>query len=279
LISRGKYPLALLTIAVMLVITPSIEEDIIARASCQSFGIEGTVGTSYGLTPYRRNIVHTVETNEPDPSAGNNGQSLVQPYLADETNEWGPHVALRVLIDSFSIGVSAQFHERSRIKIHHQGTSLISQRRQRPDGTYDDAGVEYVPLDEPQTIVSRQRNRGSLFVGALQGGWRWQVPIQIPSFSLFVPLEAGVTMIYVSEPAEPIVFGLRAETGLGGAYDLSENFALRAGGMFGALATIEYNRLEDATRRAEIVGQGTGASLFSSLIQGTLEIGVLFRVR
>ncbi len=275
----GKYLFSTLTLAVCGLFAPTSGEDWVASAHAQSFGIEGTIGTSYGLTPYRRNIVHTIETNEPDPSAGNNGQSLVQPYLADETNEWGPHVALRVLIDSFSIGASAQFHERSRIRIHHQGTSLISQRRQRPDGTYDDAGVEYVPLEEPQQVVSRQRNRGSLFVGALQGGWRWQIPMQIPSFSLFVPLEAGVTMIYVSEPAEPIVFGLRAETGLGGTYDLSENFALRAGGMFGALATIEYNRLEDATRRAEIVGQGTGAALFSSLIQGTLEIGVLFRVR
>ena len=248
-------------------------------ARAQSFGIEGMVGTSYGLTPYRRNTVYVIETNEPDPSAGSDGLSLVQPYLADETNEWGPHIALRVLIDSFSIGASAQFHARSRLTIHHQGTSLISQRRQRPDGTYDDAGVEYVPLDETQQVASRQRNRGSLFVGALQGGWRWTLPVQIPSFTLFVPLEAGVTMIYVSEPAEPVVFGLRAETGLGAAYDLSENFALRAGGMFAASSTIEYNRLEDATRRAEIVGQGTGAALFSSIVQGTLELGILFRVR
>ena len=237
------------------------------------------MGQSQGLTPYQRNIVYTSDTNEPDPDPNAQGRSLVRPYLADESNGWGPHVALRMLVDSFSVSLAAQWHAREQLTVHHEGSSLISQRRQRPDGSYDDAGVDYTPLDEEELIPARQRNRGDLFVSSLQGGWRWQFIQDWEGFSVFVPMEAGLVLVYISEPARPIVFGLRAEAGLGVSYKLTDTFSLRTSATLSALGTLEYNPLEDATRRAEITGSSTASSLFSSMIQSTLDFGLIFRVR
>ncbi len=251
-------------------------------ASAQDrFGVEFGIGQSYGLTSYRKDVVYAEETSTPDPSPDPSvsGEPLVQPYLADETNGWGTHIALRLIIDNFSVGLSTQWHPREELRLHHQGTELISQRRRRPDGTYDDSGVTYDEIDE-QLVRARQRSRSTLFVAALQGGWRppW-LSYAFAGFEIFVPIEAGITMVSISEPALPTVFGARIETGVGLAYALSDSFRLVGSARTGALATIQYNRLEDATRRAQVTGRSTEGAFFSTLLQETIELGVVFWVR
>lgn len=260
-----------------LVISLSMLAAALPAAAQQRLRVEATVGQSTGLTSYRRDVLYAQETAEPDPDPALDGAGLVQPYLADETNTWGAHLALRLLIDQFIVGISTQWHLRDQLVLHHQGDTLLSQKRQRPNGSWDDAGVDYAPLEQERVITSRQRNRGLLFVGTLAGGWCFEF-FEDP-FTLRLPLTLGVTMVNIAEPAQPYVFGLKAEAGAGASYRFTENFALTGGARLGALGTIEYNAYADAARRAQLTGRGTEAALFSTLVQASLELGVMFIVR
>ena len=249
-----------------------------ARAQ-QRFGLELGVGQSNGLTSYRRDVVYAQPTNQPnpDPDPELAGQPLYQPYLADERNGWGPGLSLRLLIGAFEIGLSAQLHDRSQLRLHHQGTSLISERRRRPDQTWDDSGIDYIELDEPREVLSRQRNRGDLLVASLLGGWRLE--FDYDPFTLFFPVTFGLAMVNITEQAQPFVFGFKAGAGAGASYRLSESFALTGSGRLGLLGTIEYDPWDDAARRAALTGRSTPAALISTLVQGTVELGVTFWVR
>lgn len=240
---------------------------------------EITVGQSTGLTPYMRDVIDTQDSSEfdPNPDPDFAGTPLLQTYLADESNGWGSHIRARLRLGDYLIAASAQFHPRSQLVRHHKATTLESRSRLRPDGTFDDAGVEYTELEEKETVAAGQRNRGVLFVSSLQGGYSLEYNIE--PFTLSVPFTAGLCMVNISEPAMPYAFGLRATTGLDGQYKLADNFAVTANFGLSALATMEYQNRQDAARRASLTGQGTSNALFSSLVQSWLEVGVVFIIR
>lgn len=240
---------------------------------------ELTVGQAAGLTSYMRNVIDTQASSEfdPNPDPDFAGTPLLQTYLADETNGWGSHIRARLKLGDYLIAASAQFHPRGQLIRHHRATTLESRARLRPDGTLDDAGVEYTALEEKETVTARQRNRGALFVSSLQGGYSFEYNIE--PFTLSVPLTAGLCMVNISEPAMPYAFGLRATTGIDGQYKLADNFAVSANFGLSALATMEYQDRQDAARRASLTGQGSSAALFSTLVQSWLEVGVVFIIR
>ena len=248
-----------------------------ATASAQQdFAIDLQVGQSTGLTPYLRDVVYVSPTSQPDPQLP--GEALVQPFLADEINGWGTHIAARFHVNDLILEASAQLHSRSEYVLHHRGQEAISQTRRRPQGSYEDAGVSYTPLDERREVIATERNRGALLIASLAGGWQYRV-VQGEGLEVALPMTLGLAIAHISEPARPYRFGTRLSLGAQASYRFAENFALTSGLRLSGVITSQYNNQEDAYRRVQIRGGSTLQALTSSTIQLTLDIGLRFIVR
>lgn len=242
----------------------------------QNFGIDINIGQATGLTPYQRNVVYATSTTEPDPELP--GEALRKPFLADESNGWGTHMAMRFHVNDLLLELNAQWHPRTQYVLHHESDDRLSRTEQRASGSYDDGGITYTPLDETRTVPALERNRGTLLIASLSGGWQYNA-LSIDPIDLFIPITVGLALTHINEPSQPFKFGAKVATGTYLSYRFAENFALGGGVKFAAIVTSQYKNKQDAYRRAKIRNESTLQALTSSLIQTTLEFGLTFIVR
>lgn len=242
----------------------------------QNFGIDINIGQATGLTPYQRNVVYTTSTTQPDPERP--GEPLLEPFLADETNGWGTHLAMRFHVNNLLLELNAQWHPRTQYVLHHESDELISSTEQRPVGSYDDGGITYTPLAETRTVQAIERNRGSLLIASISGGWQYNA-LSIDPIDLFIPLTAGLALAHINEPSQPYKFGAKFTAGPYLSYRFADNFALGGGVKFATIITSQYKNKEDAYRRAQIRNENTLQTITSSMVQTTLEFGLTFIVR
>lgn len=250
----------------------------------QRFAVELMFGQTTGLTPYQRDVVFMQTTGEVDAT----GTALARPYLADELNSWGNQLGMRFLIGDMEVGLSIHTMTRDQLKLNWRGDRTIQVTRQRPDGSVDDSGVSYTARPAgtedgsdiwlPQTTRVSQRGRGSLMVGVFGGGKRFELWRQ-KRWRLFAPAGGGVALTHITEDAMPYKLGLQVEGGLGAEFDLAENIAISASGRLMALGTMSYGRRDDASRRAEIVGEGTVNTLFASMLYTNLGVSLIYSIR
>ena len=241
----------------------------------QNFAISLNLGQSTGLTAYQRDVVYTSPTSEPDPALA--GQALLEPFLADESNDWGTQLAVRLHVNALFLDLNAQWHTRNQYTLHHRSDDRISRTRQRPSGSYDDAGITYTAMEE-STIPAIERNRGSLLFANLQAGWRYRA-LDLDPFFVYIPVAFGMSLAHILEPARPYKVGAKLSSGSTLQYHFAENFALSAGVQLSWIVTPQYKDREDAYRRAELRGASTFQAMTSSMVQATLDLGLVFIVR
>ncbi len=242
----------------------------------QNFAIDVNLGQSTGLTSYQRNVVYATSATEPDPERP--GETLLEPFLADENNTWGTHIAMRFHVNDLLLELNAQWHPRTQYILHHESNELISSTERRPVGSYDDGGITYTPLDETRTVPAIERNRGTLLIASLAGGWQYTA-LSIEPVELVIPITAGLAIAHINEPSQPYRFGIKLSAGPYLSYRFAENFALGGGLKLSGVATSQYKNKEDAYRRAQIRNETTLQTITSSMIQTTFEFGLTFIVR
>jgi hypothetical protein len=244
------------------------------RASAQElFGLSVQVGRTNTLTPYRRNVVLAEATSEFDAQ----GSPLVRPSLVDEEHAWDTSFGIEVLLDRLEFGLKIISLPRTSVLRHHEGTSLISRRRERADGTFDDAGVIYRPIDPPETRRVAPRGRGDLLIVTLNAGRRFY--LYEDAFTVFIPVGGGFALTNVDDPGLPYRFGLDLYTGLGGSYKLSKNIEIGLLTRLTFVATFEYEPGGDAARRGAALGESTMAALFSTTLLPELAFTFTYIVR
>ena len=249
-----------------------------AQAQAQeTFSLELDVGRNTGLSSYRDSIVHVEDSGVPDPDPAAGGRSLYRPYLADEQYSWGSFVGLRVVLNQIEVGLGAQWFTRDAITLRYRSEDLLARRRLRSDGTLDDRGVQYEPMEQPRAVRTVQRGRGDLALYTLGGGRRWSWTFG--RTTLFVPVGLGLAVAHIDEPNHPYALGLQAYTAAGGSFQLSPNFALGAQARVMALGTLQYDRLDDAARHAAVTGGGSAAALTSTMLHSALHLSLIYIVR
>lgn len=242
----------------------------------QNFAISVNLGQSTGLTSYQRDVVYTSPTSEPDPALP--GQALLEPFLADESNDWGTQLSMRLHVNALFLDLNAQWHARNQYTLHHRSDDRLSRTRQRPSGSYDDAGITYTSMEQESTIPAIERNRGSLLFANLQGGWRYRA-LDLDPFFVYIPVAFGLSLAHILEPARPYKVGAKLSSGSTLQYHFAENFALSAGVQLSWIVTPQYKNREDAYRRTELRGASTFQAMTSNMVQATLDVGLVFIVR
>ncbi|MEM1347209.1 MAG: hypothetical protein AAGI01_01545 [Myxococcota bacterium] len=242
-----------------------------------AFAIQLSGGVGGGLGAYRRNVVELEDTGIPNPttSAGN----LQRAYLVDESASSSLAFDLTVIIDALSVSTSLKTLGRERVTRVMQGSddTLLAIERQRPDGTVDDRGVRYAPLDPPQSVPVGQA-LSSLIVLRLEGLYR--VPVAASGrLSVVAPVGGGAALVHIPEPTLPFRLGVSVRAGLDVSYRVSSFFAIGANANMGALATFSYDDREDVARRATIRGRSSASALFSTLVDAAAHLNLTFIVR
>lgn len=239
----------------------------------QRFGIEIQAGQNIGLTSYKQNIIVVEDSTVTDI----NGEQEYQPYLANEETNWGGHLVARLLINDFEVSLSGQWYTRDRLTIHHKGQQTLPRNRRRPDGSFDDSGVDYIKLETPRVREAPSRGRGNLFVATASGGYRWTFYDAL--FQMYVPVGLGVSLVSIQEDSQPLLLGGQLHAGLGASYKLSENLALSASARLHGLLSFHYGDVSDAARRAQQVNEGTEEALFSSMWSTSGMVGIVYIIR
>ncbi|MFW5966886.1 MAG: hypothetical protein ACOCV2_05175 [Persicimonas sp.] len=241
-----------------------------AHADPPDFGIEVEGMTGLGLSPYLRNSVRT-ETEETA-----EGERL-RPYLVDEATGVGNGARARLVASNIAAGLGLRWFELPEERIHHRGLDTISPDRRRPDGTVDDAGVDYEPLRPVDENPIPEEARDTLLVFGLDGEYRFFWSGEV--LDVFVPVGGGLVLTHVTREAAPFRLGLEASSGLGVQFDLADGFALMASGRLHALATPHYGRRSDAAYRSATIGETTEAAYFSTLAYASANLAVQFQIR
>jgi hypothetical protein len=247
-----------------------------ARADAEppQFGVEVGVGTALGLSPYLRNEVLT----EPDPSTTDaSGRSWLLPSLADVETGGATAVSLRLVASNIAAGLSFKWFDLPAYEIHHRGDRLIPPNRRRADGSVDDSGVEYQPIEPPIEQAIPERVRNSLMIIGLGGDYRFHWPGE--AFDVFVPVGAEVVLTHVTRPAGPYRLGLGASSGVGATFSLGGRLSLVLDARLHALATGHYGRRSDSARRSAAIGESTEAAFFSTLTYASANLALQFKIR
>lgn len=235
------------------------------------------VGQTRGLTAYRNDIAYVEDTTTVDPDPAANGQSLYQPYLADEAYNWSTLFGLQLNFGALDVELLAQWFARDRITLHHRGDRLLGRRRLRSDNSIDDEGVTYTPLDEPISKRLVSRTRGELSVMSVMAGYRLNKTYD--RVSLFVPVGGGLSLAHIGEPNHPYVAGVQVYAGVGTSVALSKTLSLGLVGRLFALATVEYDRVDDASRHAQATGGATSDAFFSTMLHTGIQASLIYVVR
>ncbi len=233
-----------------------------SNASAQPrFGIEASVGQSIGVTTYVDNAVY-VQDN--------------QPFIADENADSGISLALTFVFTRVEVGLDLRWFSRDSVTVNYAGTENLPEGRIRPDGSVDDAGIQYEAV-EPITL-NVARGRGSLFVGSLFAGYRFYL-YDGESVQFYVPAVGGLVMTHVQEDSLEYEFGLTANTGIGMSVDVSSPVAIFATTRLHGLVTPTYGRQTDASRAATKTGETTFSATMDSFIFASLTLGIQFAIR
>lgn len=243
----------------------------------QAFQVMVNIGQNRGLTSYRNDAAYVESTTTVDPDPAANGQSLYQPYLADEDYNWGTLLGLQLNFGVLDVELLAQWFARDRITLHHKGDRSLGRRRLRSDNSIDDEGVTYTPLDAPISKRLVSRTRGELSVISLMAGYRLSKTYD--RVSLFVPVGGGLSLAHISEPNQPYVAGVQLYGGVGTSVSLSKTISVGIVGRLFALATFEYDRIDDASRHAQATGGATGDAFFSTMLHTGIQASVIYVVR
>lgn len=243
----------------------------------QTFQVMVNLGQNRGLTSYRNDIAYVENTTRLDPDPDANGQSLYQPYLADEAYNWGTLLGVQLNFGALDVELLAQWFARDRVTLNYKGDRLIGRRRLRSDNTVNDEGVEYTPLEEPISKRIVSRTRGELSVVSLMAGYRLSKTYD--RVSVFVPVGGGLSLAHISEPNHPYVGGVQLYGGLGTSVSLSKTLSIGVVGRLFALATFEYDRVDDASRHALATGAGTADAFFATMVHTGIQASLIYVVR
>jgi hypothetical protein len=251
------------------------------NASAQpKFGFEVEGGRNVGLTPYLRNIV--VAERELLGDSFDETRPF-RPYLGDEESGWGTHLELRFITRGIYGSLSVRWFSIDESTVHHRGylpnhdDNTLRSTRVRPDGTVDDAAVDYRPLEGNIPIPLSEPDAANLLVLGLNGGYRFYVyegPVDI-----FLPVGGGLVLTHVTRPREPWRPGLEARAGVGAAFKFSSLLSLVVQSQIHGMATAAYGRRSDSARRAAETGGGTGAAFFSTMIYPSFDVSLRFTIR
>lgn len=225
------------------------------------FAVEVSAGQNVGLTPYVDNVV------------------LLQgerPVLVDELPGTGAAFDLHFLFSNWLVGGSVRFFDRETIRIHHRGTEDLPDNRIRPDGSIDDAGVDYEPI-EPIRSPTPIARPGDLLVVDFGTAYRFYA-LDGP-FSVFFPVSAAFVGVKVLETNRPTILGLRGGLGAGASIAVAPPFALFVQGSAEGLITPAYRGMADTARTSHAAGEGTEKAVVSTMAYGSALIGIQFTVQ
>lgn len=251
------------------------------RADAQPrFGVEVEVGRNAGLTPYLANVVYSEAEIL---GRGYTGGESFRPYLADERSGWGSGLGARIVTDGFQAGAKVRWYTIDTAVVHHRGDldgrpdDQLRASRVRPNGTVDDAGVDYRKLREPLTIDLGPTNRSSLVVVGLGGGYR--IPIVDDPFRVFAPVGGELRLAFVTRRAAPLRPGLGVKSGIGAAFDVVDSVAIVVKTGVDGLATPAYWNRTDQARRVDQLDGTTEGALFSTQLAATFDLAFQFKIR
>lgn len=245
-----------------------------ARAEPPQFGVEVEGSSGAGLTPYLRN---EVRTEEDQTETDDQDRYRLRPFLVDEQTGVGNGASARLVASNITAGLSLQWFELPEERVHHRGDETISPDRVRPDGTVDDSGVAYDPVDPPTEDPVAESARDTLLVFGLGGDYRFTWTGEMVDF--FIPAGGGLVLTHVTRDASPFRLGAQLASGLGARLDLGAGLALVASGKLHALATPHYGRRSDAAYRSATIGESTESAYFSTLLYGTANLALQFQIR
>lgn len=226
------------------------------------FGIEASVGQSFGFTSYVDSVPFDA------------GDTV---FLADERAGAGLALGLMLVFESIEIGLNFRWFERRQVTLTHRGNSTLPPGRQRPDGSVDDSGITYESIDA-QTLTVPDPSRGSLFTASLEAGYRLYLT-DSGALDLFVPFGGGLVLTQIQETQRPVEFGLIANSGFGINVDVARPIGFFLIGRLGLIMTPAYGNQDDINRSAVTTSQSTVEALFSSLLFTSVTAGVQFVVR
>lgn len=245
-----------------------------AHAEPPRFGIEVNAGPALGLSAYLRNeALVQPDANQPHPGEAR----WVSSSLYDVDTGAGIASALRLVASNISAGFSFQYFDLPARTIHHRGDRALPASRQRADGSLDDSGVHYRPMEPPIREKLSGRQRDALLVFGLGGDYRFYWSDE--AFDVFVPLGADVILTHVTRPAAPYRLGLDVFGGVGTSVTLSSGISLLVDGRLHAVATSHYGRRADSARRSVELGESTETAFFSTLLYVSASVGLQFKIR
>lgn len=252
-----------------------------ASASAQpKFGIEVEGGRNIGLTPYLRSLVYS--------EAELLGESFDQsesfrPYLGNARAGWGTNLEVRVVARQIYGSLSFRWFEVGDGSVHYKGfrpnheSARLRPTRIRPDGSIDDAAVQYRELESPVRFRLSEARRANLLVFGLNGGYRFYV--YQGSFDVFIPVGGGLIATHLTGRRNPVRPGLEARSGVGGAFDFASILSLVVNARLHGLVTPNYLRRSDAARRAAETGGNSGSAFFSAMLYPSLNVSLRFTIR
>lgn len=224
-------------------------------------GLELSAGQNVGITSYVDNIV------------------VLQgdlPLLADDVPGAGLALHVNFLFNAWAVGLRLRFFDRNMVRLHHRGTSALPPGRVRSDGSVDDAGVVYEPIDV-QRSPNPSSQPGNLMLLELGASRRFFLVDD--AFSLWLPVGGGVVAAKILETAQPMIVGLSAATGVGMSYAIAPPIGIVLQGDLAGILTPAYRPLSDASRGSYVVGEATEEALFSSMAFVAVTLGLQITIR
>lgn len=252
-----------------------------STASAQPrFAVEVEGGRNLGLTPYLRDVVYSDTEIR---GAGVPAEESFQPFLADERSGWGNHFAARLISKGFQVGLTLRWFDVSQVRIHHRGEtaghpdSNLRPTRIRPDGTVDDTGVTYDPLDTPIDVPIDADKRANLFVFGVEAGYR--LYLYRGELDVFAPLSGSLVVTHLGRQFAPFRPGLDFKSGVSASFDFVSVLSINLGPRLHGLVTPNYWNRSDAARRAAELDRSTESALFSSQVYLSLDVALEFAIR
>ncbi len=225
------------------------------------FAVELAAGQNVGFVPYVDNVVVL--------QGG-------RPVLVDELPGNGATFDLRFVFSNWVVGGNVRLFDRDTIVIHHRGTEDLPPNRVRPDGSIDDTGVEYEPVERVRS-ASPMARPGDLLAVDLGTGYRLYA-IDGP-FTLYFPFSLGVVGVKVLEVNQPTILGLLAAVGTAASYSVAPPFGVFLSAQVHGMVTPAYRTAADTARTSYTAGESTLEAVLGATAFGSVMLGIEFRVR
>jgi len=223
--------------------------------------VEVSGGAGLGFNPYVDNVV-ILDSDVP--------------VLVDELPGPGLHFQLSFLFSELELSGGIQLFNRNVLIQHHRGTSTISPRdRQRPDGSIDDSGVDYVAVEE--TRIETSAKNGDLLMGKIGAGYRFY--LLDDTFRFYIPVSTGLVFLTILEPTQPLKTGLFLDAGVGSSVEVADPISIFIDARINGAITPSYAPLSDAARTSFLNDESTEGTLFSSFLSATFLIGFQVTIR